>query len=63
MDGCHRPETEGLGVFPERLDTISDFEISLLISAGGDLPIFIRTFQKGADHLRDRDHVTGINKF
>lgn len=35
----------------------------MLISTGGDLPIFIRTFEKGADHPRDPDHVTGINEF
>lgn len=47
----------------ERLDMTSDFEISLLIRTGGDLPIFIRTFEKGVDHLRDRDHLTGIHRF
>lgn len=47
----------------ERLDITSDFEISLLMSTGGDLPIFIQTFEKGVDHLRDRDDLTGIHKF
>lgn len=47
----------------ERLDITSNFEISLLISNGGDLPIFIRSFEKRVDHLHDRDHLTGIHKF
>ena len=47
----------------ERLDMISDYEISLVMRVRDDLPIFIRTFEKGVNHLRNRDDLTGIHKF
>ncbi|WP_426996298.1 AlbA family DNA-binding domain-containing protein [Pseudarthrobacter sp. N5] len=47
----------------ERMDMTSDYEVSMVLSAQGNNPIFIRTFETAINHLRSRDQLTAIHKF